>query len=204
MFYSLVHLTVGCWQLLHGVLVLGNGHDGHTGNLADAHLQALITGGDEVAPVLVHPINQAVISVSSLVIAFESLEARVAGNAQGHTVLWPELLQLCQDAVRDDGRRLRIQAVHHALDQVNLVLNGKIDEIRVYEHLVGWHQGSVVTKVHGTGNFLDFTGLCSFFGSLGFGLLLLVALQPRISRVDNLFHSRKLFNRLLLSLTQRN
>ena len=42
------------------------------------------------------------------------------GNLEGNTILLAQLLQLCHDALRHARYALRIQAVHHALHQVDL------------------------------------------------------------------------------------
>ena len=42
------------------------------------------------------------------------------GDLEGHPVLGAELLELCHDAVADAGDALGVQAVHHALNQVDL------------------------------------------------------------------------------------
>ena len=47
-------------------------------------------------------------------------------------VLSAQFLELCHDTVGDIGNALGVQAVHHPLHNVHLVLDGKVDEIRVH------------------------------------------------------------------------
>ena len=76
-------------------------HDGDTRNLAQSPLQVAIAGGHDVAAMLGDSVDQAVVSVRPLVGAGEPLEARVLGDALGHSELRPQLLQLSHDAVGD-------------------------------------------------------------------------------------------------------
>jgi hypothetical protein len=52
-------------------------HYGYTRDLADSSLEVLIVGCNYIAPVLLDPINQAVISIGALMRAMKPLEARV-------------------------------------------------------------------------------------------------------------------------------
>ena len=52
-------------------------HNGYTGDLADSSLEVLIVGCNYIAPVLLDSVNQAVISIGSLVRAMKPLKARV-------------------------------------------------------------------------------------------------------------------------------
>ena len=63
--------------------------------------------------------------------AGQPLEARVLDNPQRYPILGPQLLQLRHHAVRDVRDTLGVQAVHHALDNVHLVLDGEVDKVCV-------------------------------------------------------------------------
>lgn len=52
-------------------------------------------------------------------------------------VLGPELLQLGHDAVGDVGDALGVEAVHHGLHHVQLILHTEVDEVGVDENVVG-------------------------------------------------------------------
>ena len=52
-------------------------------------------------------------------------------------VLGAELLQLGHDAVCDVGDALGVEAVHHGLDHVQLVLHAEVDKVGVDEHVEG-------------------------------------------------------------------
>ena len=47
-------------------------------------------------------------------------------------IFGPQLLQLGHDAVCDVGNTLGVETIHHALDDVHLVLDREIDEIGVH------------------------------------------------------------------------
>jgi hypothetical protein len=53
-------------------------------------------------------------------------------NPQGYPVLAAQLLQLSHDTVGDVGDTLGVEAVHHTLDYVHLVLNGEVDKIGIH------------------------------------------------------------------------
>lgn len=52
-------------------------------------------------------------------------------------------------------RTFRIEAVHHALNQLDLVLQAKVDEVGIHEHTVRRSQRRVVLEEHGRGGELD-------------------------------------------------
>ena len=52
-------------------------HNGYTWDLADSSLEVFIIGRNYIAPVLLDPINQAVICIGTLMRAMKPLEARV-------------------------------------------------------------------------------------------------------------------------------
>lgn len=83
-------------------------------NSKTSHKLSLLTDGTHL--------HQAVVSVCPLVGARQSLEPRVLRQAERHAVLGPELLELSHHAVGDARDGLRQQAVHHGLDDVELVL----------------------------------------------------------------------------------
>ena len=45
-----------------------------------------------------------------------------------------------------------IETVHHALHNVQLVLNGEVDEVGVNQNVVGWSQLCVILEEQGRGN----------------------------------------------------
>ena len=47
---------------------------------------------------------------------------------------------------RQRTRTLRVQTVHHGLDQLKLILNGKVDEVGVDDDVVRWTERSVVLE----------------------------------------------------------
>ena len=66
-----------------------------------------------------------------------------------HSVLGTELLQLGHHAVGDARNDLGIEAVHRGLDDLQLVLNGKVDKIGVQQDVVRRAQSAVVVEEHG-------------------------------------------------------
>jgi hypothetical protein len=121
-------------------------HDGHSWYFSNATLEVLIAGGHDVAPMLPHTLHETVISIGPLVVALQSLEPRVFGDPQGQTVLDAELLQLSDHAIGDVGDALAEEAVHAGLEDVQLVLDGEVDEVGVDEDAVGRTEGVVVRE----------------------------------------------------------
>ena len=76
-----------------------------------------------------------------------SIQTEQNNSLQGHSKFRPQLLKFCHHAVGDVGRTLCIDTVHHALDDVQLVLDGKVDEVRVDEHVIGRTELRVVLEV---------------------------------------------------------
>lgn len=45
-----------------------------------------------------------------------------------------------------EGPTFCVEAVHHASDELNLILQGEVDEVRVNEDAIGWREGLVVRE----------------------------------------------------------
>ena len=101
-------------------------HYGYTRDLADSSLEVLIVGSYYIAPVLLDPINQAVISIGSLMRAMKPLEARILCQPienlihftceyllKSETEFLPHFLKLSNHAVGHAWYALCEQAVHH-------------------------------------------------------------------------------------------
>lgn len=107
----------------------------------------------------------------------ESLEPRVLGYSQGESVLWTKFLQLGQDAVGDrrdtliistlghhvsvepggstrkaETRTFRHQTVHHALHELDLVLNRKVDKVGIDQDTERGSEVGVVRQEQGGGD----------------------------------------------------
>jgi len=130
-FSFLLRLLQQFGQPLNGVLALLNVHYWHACDFANAALQIAIARGDDPAAVLCHAIHNAVIGVDALVCALEALDALVLGHLERNAELGAEALQLAHYTVANVRRRFGKQAVEHALHNFNLILNRKIDEIRI-------------------------------------------------------------------------
>lgn len=127
----------GFRQPLYGVFMRLDVHNGNTRDLSDAPPQVAITCGHQVAPVLLHPLTNTVICVGALVGAWQPFYSWVFGYFEGHSVLLSQFLELSHDAVGDAWGAFRIQAVHHALHQVDLIADGEVDEVCIDNDLVG-------------------------------------------------------------------
>merc|ERR1712154_600195 len=111
---------------LDSVAALRDVHDGHAGNLANAPLKVLVAGGYDVALVLGDALHETVVGVRASVQTRQSLKARVLGDAQCDAVLGAQLLELGHHAVGQVRHALRVQAVHHRLDNVELVFDAEV------------------------------------------------------------------------------
>lgn len=115
-------------------------------HLPNSSLEITIVCRHNIDTVLDDPINKTVIGICTLVIALDSLEARVFGNAQCQAVLLAEFLQLGDHAVGDDRRAFGVEAVHHGGNDFQLVLDGMGDKIGIDEDGVGRCQGGVILE----------------------------------------------------------
>ena len=61
----------------------------------------------------------------------------------------PELFKLGHDAVGDAGGALGVQAVHHALDEIDFVPDGEVDKVCIDEDAIGWSELCVVLEEQG-------------------------------------------------------
>ena len=85
-------------------------------------------------------------------IAAKPLPALVTGNLERDAVLGAQLLKLSHDAIGDDGRAFRVQAVHHRRQHLEFFLDGVGEEIGVDEDGVGRDEGGVVLEEEGGGD----------------------------------------------------
>lgn len=157
-----------------GVLMLGDIHDGDTRDLSYPALKVPIIRGYDVAPARSDPLHDAVIRVRALVRAGELLEPRVPRDLERNAVLGAQLLQLCKHALGDHGYALCVEAVHHPLDDVDLVLDGKVEKVGIDKHPVRWPERKIVLEEKcGTLSLNPLDGVLGGFGVFHEGLLLL-------------------------------
>ena len=119
------------------IFTLRNVHNRYTWNLADAASQVLITSRDNKTTVLFHHLNNIVIRIMTLFqIAWHTKKARILCQAKSNSVLCAELFQLRHDAIQNNWDALCVKAIHHRLDYVQLVPNGKVDKIGINNDVV--------------------------------------------------------------------
>lgn len=140
------------WQPLDDILPPRDTHNRHTRNLPDPPLQIAIVRRNNVDLILHDAIDDAVIGIDALVVALQALPALVAGDAQRDAVLRAQLLELGHDARRDDRDALRVEGVHHGLEEGQLALDGVGEEVGVDEDGVGRHESRVVLEEEGGGD----------------------------------------------------
>lgn len=121
-------------------------HDRYTWHFSDPSFEVLIAGGNDEAPVLLHSLHNTVVGICSLVAAFKPLETGVLRDSECEAVLDSKFLQLCHDAVCDVGYALAEEAVHASLEDVQFVLDGKVDEVGIDKDAVWWSKGIVMCE----------------------------------------------------------
>lgn len=98
------------------------------------------------------PLDNAVVGISALVVAFESFPALVSGDSQRDSILGAEFLQLGHYAGCYYGRGFGVQEVHEGLVKLELCVDGVREEVGVDEDRVGRPQGSVGLEEEGRGD----------------------------------------------------
>ncbi len=68
-----------------------------------------------------------------------------------------ECLKRHQFSFRNDRFTFRIQTIHHTLNQLQLILDRKVDEIRIHQNTVRRRQSGVVLEKHGRRDLLTKT-----------------------------------------------
>jgi len=96
--------------------------------------------------------------------AWQAFKTRVTCYPQRHLELGAKLLQLSHDTVRDAGNRFGVETVHHALDQLDFVLDGKVDKVGIHQDPVWRSKSRVVVEEHGRG---DLRTICIQKGKRG-------------------------------------
>ena len=128
-------------------------HDGDTGNFSDSAFEVLVAGGHDEASMLLHSFHNAIVGIGSFVAAFKSLKTRVLRDSEGETVLNSKFLQFCHDAIADVGDALAEEAVHAGFEDIQFVLDGKVDEIGIDEDAVGWSECVIMREEEAGGLF---------------------------------------------------
>ena len=154
-------------QPLHSVPPPAQIHHRHARDLAHAPAEVPVARRHDVAAVRLGPLAEAVVGVRPPVVAGQPLQPGVLGDAQRDPVPGTELLQLGDHALGDARDALGVQAVHHALHEVDLVLDRVVDEVCVDEDVVRGAEALVPAEEEGGGRCLD-------VADLGFLWLLLV------------------------------
>ena len=103
------------------------------------------------------------------------METRVLHQLEGESVLDSHLLELGNHALSHTRDALSKQAVHHALEDVQLVLNGEVNEVGIDQDVIGRPQLHVVLKVKTHSLLLHLLNF-DFVQSRGLILLLLLLL----------------------------
>lgn len=143
------------------ILVALNGHYRDTRDFPQPALQVAVTGGHNVAPVLCYQLHYLIIRIVGF--SWNTFKSRIFGQTargepgivegeaepEGDAILGAELLELRHDRIQDTRGALRKEAVHHALHNVQLVLNREVDEIRVDDDLVRGTELFIVSEEKG-------------------------------------------------------
>jgi len=146
---SLFGSAVRVRHSLDGVSAIFEIHDGDAGDFTDATPQVFVTRGHDVTLVLRHSLRDAVVGVRALVQARQTLESGVLGYPESDFEFGSQFFDFCHDAVGDIRNAFGVKTVHHRLPNVQLVLNRKVDEIRVNQDVEGRTEIGVVCEEHG-------------------------------------------------------
>ena len=80
--------------------------------------------------------------------AFKPFEPGILWYSQGNSVFDSKFLKFGNNAIGDVGNALPKKTIHWCLEDVQFVLNTKVDEISVDEDPVGWTKSIVVCEEH--------------------------------------------------------
>lgn len=86
---------------------------------------------------LLTPLEQAVVGVGTGVSARQPLEPRILGQPKRKAILCPQLLEFGHHAVRHTRNALGQKTIHHTLVYLQLILDAEVDEVSVYEDVIG-------------------------------------------------------------------
>ncbi len=116
-------------------------HDRNTRHFPDSSLQVLITRTHNIHSVLLHSLNDTVVSIGAFVVAFESFEPGILGDLERDSVLDSELFELSDHTVSYVGYTLAQETVHGGLEDIELVLDGEVDKVGIEQDPVRWPEG---------------------------------------------------------------
>lgn len=103
------------------------------------------------------PVHETIISIVSFMRALQALKPLVFSNLQSQSEFRAERFEFRHHAVCDTRDAFCIETVHHALDQVQFILDAKVDEICIDQDAVRWMQGLIELEKERTGDLGDFT-----------------------------------------------
>lgn len=145
--------------------MLSHIHDRDTRDLSYSALQVPIVRRHDIALTRCDTLDDAVIRICPLVCAGELFEPRVPRDLEGDAELGPQLLELREDALGDHGYALGVEAVHHPLDNVDLVLDREVEKVGIHKHSVRRPEGEVELEEQGGTLTLDaLDGVLGGFG----------------------------------------
>lgn len=91
-------------------------------------------------------VDQTIVCIGALMVASDSLEARVFGNTQCQSIFLAQFLQLGKYAVGDDWGALGVETIHHGRNDIQFVLNGVGDEVGVNKNGIRGGEGRVILE----------------------------------------------------------
>lgn len=102
-----ISLFLCCWfkcvrHSLDLISVDGDTHDWHARNLTDSSFEILVVRRHDIALVLCHSVHNAVVGVSSLMHAVQSLKSVVFNDLQSQFILLTHLLELTSDTSKSE------------------------------------------------------------------------------------------------------
>jgi len=146
---SLLRRAVGVGHSLDRVATVFEIHNRNSGNFTNSPAEIFVTSRDDKALVLRDSLSDAVVGVGAFMHAGETLESGILGYPEGDLEFGPQLFDFRHDAVGNVWNAFGVETVHHRLPNVQLVLNRKVDKIRVHQNVEGWTQIGVVSEKHG-------------------------------------------------------
>ena len=123
-----------------------NVHDRYSGYFSYSTFEVLVASPNYVYSVLFDSFYNAVVSISSFVVAFESLKAGVLSNFKSDSIFNTKFLKFSDHAVWNVRNALPEQTIHRGLEYIEFVLDWKVDEIGIEQNSVGRTQRIIVVK----------------------------------------------------------
>jgi hypothetical protein len=87
---------------------------------------------------LLDSLNNTIIGISTLMIAFESLKPGILCNFQGNSVLDTKLFKFSDYTISNEWDTLAEKTIHRRLEDIEFILDREVNKVGIKQYPIWW------------------------------------------------------------------